>query len=98
MTAYWIAHVTVTDPAAYAEYQSLAPAAFAAHGARFLARGGKAEVKEGPDHARHVVIEFPSLAAAQACYASDDYQRAKRHRTGAATAHVVLVEGLAPAL
>ena len=40
MTAYWIAHVTVTDPEAYQGYQALAPAAFAAHGARFLARGG----------------------------------------------------------
>ena len=32
MTAYWIAHVTVTDPEAYQGYQALAPAAFAAHG------------------------------------------------------------------
>ncbi|MFZ1482530.1 MAG: DUF1330 domain-containing protein [Paracoccaceae bacterium] len=94
MTAYWIAHVTVSDPTAYADYQSLAPAAFAAYGARFLARGGDAEVKEGPALQRHVVIEFPSLAAAQACYASDAYQHARRHRIGAATAHVVLVEGL----
>ena len=35
--------MTVTDPDAYAGYQALAPAAFAAHGARFLARGGAAE-------------------------------------------------------
>lgn len=94
MTAYWIAHVTVTDPAAYAEYQALAPAAFAAHGARFLARGGAAEVLEGPVLSRHLVIEFPTLAAAKACYASDAYQQAKRRRTAAATAHVVIVEGL----
>ena len=45
MTAYWIAHVTVTDPEAYAGYQALAPAAFAAHGARFLARGGTLVVR-----------------------------------------------------
>lgn len=58
MTAYWIAHVTVTDPEAYQGYQALAPAAFAAHGARFLARGGAHEVLEGPSLDRHVVIEF----------------------------------------
>ena len=94
MTAYWIAHVTVTDPEAYAGYQALAPAAFAAHGARFLARGGTSEVLEGPELSRHVVIEFPSLEAARACYASDAYQVAKRRRDAAAIAHVVIVEGV----
>lgn len=94
MTAYWIAHVTVTDPAAYAGYQALAPAAFAQYGARFLARGGESDVLEGPDLARHVVIEFPSLTAARACYHSPEYQAARAHRAGACTAHVVLVDGL----
>ncbi|MGQ0567016.1 MAG: DUF1330 domain-containing protein [Gemmobacter sp.] len=94
MTAYWIAHVTVTDPVAYAGYQALAPAAFAAHGARFLARGGAAEVLEGPALDRHVVIAFPSMQAARACYGSDEYARARALRDGACTAHVVLVEGL----
>ena len=93
MPAYWIAHVTVTDPDAYKDYQALAPSAFAAHGARFLARG-PGDVLEGPEMARHVVIEFPTLAAARACYASADYQAAKALRDGAATAHVVLVEGV----
>ena len=94
MKAYWIAHVTVTDPEAYKGYQALAPAAFATHGARFLARGGAHEVMEGPALDRHVVIEFPSLAAAAACYASAEYQAAKGLRDGAALAHVVIVEGL----
>ena len=94
MTAYWIAHVTMTDPEAYRGYQALAPAAFAAHGARFLARGGAHEVLEGPALDRHVVIEFPSLAAARACYHSPEYQAARARREGAAVAHVVIVEGL----
>lgn len=94
MTAYWIAHVTVTDPVAYADYQTLAPAAFAAHGGRFLARGGTSEVLEGPELSRHVVIEFPTLDAAKACYASDAYQRAKHSRVTAAIVHVVIVDGL----
>lgn len=94
MTAYWIAHVTVTDPDAYKGYQSLAPAAFVAHGARFLARGGAAETLEGPALDRHVVIEFPSLEAARACYHSAAYQSARAKRDGACIAHVVIVEGL----
>ncbi|KAG1648046.1 putative HTH-type transcriptional regulator YdfH [Nymphon striatum] len=44
---YWIALVTVTDPEAYAGYQQLAPAAFAAYDATFLARGGDATTLEG---------------------------------------------------
>ena len=94
MTAYLIAHVTVTDPEAYQGYQALAPAAFAAHGARFLARGGAHEVLEGPVLDRQVVIEFPTLAAARACYQSAEYQAARARREGAAVAHVVIVEGL----
>ena len=94
MTAYWIAHVTVTDPVAYADYQSLAPAAFAAHGAKFMARGGASEVLEGQGFSRHVVIEFPTLEAAKACYASEAYARAKQSRAAAAFTHIVIVEGL----
>lgn len=94
MPAYWIAHVTVTDPERYKGYQALAPAAFAAHGARFLARGGDHSVMEGPAHARHVVIEFPSLEAARACYASPEYTAARVEREGACMAEVVLVDGL----
>jgi uncharacterized protein (DUF1330 family) len=42
------------------------------------------------------VIEFPSLAAARACYASAEYQAARAARKGAATVHLVIVEGLPP--
>lgn len=94
MTAYWIAHVTVTDPEAYATYRALAPAAFARFGARFLAQGGEAEVLEGQAHARHVVIEFPDLATARACYDSAEYQAARAAREGAALAQVVIVAGV----
>ncbi|UJW87303.1 DUF1330 domain-containing protein [Devosia sp. SL43] len=94
MAAYWIAHVTVTDPDAYAGYQALAPKAFAQFGARFLARGGTAETLEGPAFARHVVIEFPDLAAARACYESDAYSAARAKRAGAANVHIVIVDGV----
>ncbi|OYX45039.1 MAG: hypothetical protein B7Z02_03095 [Rhodobacterales bacterium 32-67-9] len=93
MSAYWIAHVTVTDPERYKFYQDRAIAAFTAHGASFLARGGESEVLEGPALARHVVIQFPSLAAAKACYASDAYREARLYRDGAATVHLVIVDG-----
>ncbi len=99
MPAYWIAHVKVTDPEAYRGYQSLAPAAFAAYGARFLARGGASEVLEGadtePPFDRHVVIEFADLATARACYASPEYKAARARREGACLSSITIVEGLA---
>ena len=92
MPAYWIAHVTVTDPDAYKDYQALAPSAFAAHGAKFLARG-PGDVLEGPEMARHVVIEFPTLEAAQACYESKEYKAAVQHLSRAGMADLVIIGG-----
>lgn len=94
MPAYWIAHVTITDMDRYKGYMALAPAAFAKYGARFLARGGESETFEGPGFERHVVMEFPDLAAARACYASAEYQAAKQQRLAACEAMVCIVQGL----
>lgn len=94
MAAYWIAHVTVTDPERYKAYQALAPAAFARLGGQFMARGGESDVLEGSQQARHVVIAFPDLASARACYASAEYQAARAAREGAAEVALVIVDGV----
>ncbi|MQQ06888.1 DUF1330 domain-containing protein [Epibacterium sp. SM1979] len=91
---YWIAFVTVTDPARYAGYQQHAPAAFAKYGAQFLVRGDAGETLEGPAFQRHVVIEFESKAQALACYRSPEYQSARAHRDAACTANIVITEGI----
>lgn len=92
--AYWIARVTVTDPETYKGYADLAPAAIKAHGGKFLARAGRAEQMEGEGRPRNVVIEFPSLDAAVACFRSDGYQAARAKRIGAGIAEIVIVEGV----
>ncbi|MBT0781232.1 DUF1330 domain-containing protein [Paracoccus sp. pheM1] len=94
MSAYRIAHVTVLDPEAYAGYQALAPAAFAKFGAEFLVRGGASETLEGPALQHHVVIRFPDLTRARACFHSPEYREARARRDGACEAHVVIVEGV----
>jgi len=91
---YWIARVTVTDPAKYKNYTDLAPAAFAKFGGKYLARGGKYEALAGEARARNVVIEFASLQAAHDCFHSPEYQTAKAKREGAAIAELVIVEGV----
>ncbi len=94
MPAYWIAHVTVTDEATYGAYAKLAGEAIAEHGGRFLARGGACRQFEGRAHPRNVVVEFPSLADAEACYLSDTYQQALGFARGASERDLVIVEGL----
>ncbi|MFO1143090.1 MAG: DUF1330 domain-containing protein [Amaricoccus sp.] len=94
MAAYWIAHVEVTDPEAYGRYARLATAVIEGHGGRFLARSGRYLQLEGNDRARNVLAEFPSLAAAEACYRSPEYQAALAHAKGAAERDLVIVEGL----
>ncbi len=47
-----------------------------------------------PAQGRVVVVEFPSFERAQEFYNSQEYQAAKKVRTGAATAQFVLVEGM----
>jgi uncharacterized protein (DUF1330 family) len=91
--AYWIAHVTIDDPDAYDAYRRANAAPFAEYGARFLVRGGAQQVVEGHARSRSVVIEFPSLEAAQACYDSPGYQAAKALREPVSAADVIIVEG-----
>jgi uncharacterized protein (DUF1330 family) len=92
MAALWIAHVTVTNPDAYARYAALATPAIAEHGGEFIARGGRFVQLEGRAHPRNVVARFPSVEAAEACYHSAAYQDALRHAEGAAERELVIVE------
>lgn len=91
--AYWVAHATVTDAAAYEAYRSANAAAFAKYGARFLVRGGAQDVVEGALAPRCVVIEFADLATARACYDSPEYQAAKALRLPVSLVDLCIVEG-----
>ncbi|WP_292287993.1 DUF1330 domain-containing protein [Marivita sp.] len=92
MPALWIAHVTVTDPEAYAKYAELAGPAIAQHGGHFIARGGRFVQLEGQERERNVVARFPSVEDAEACYNSADYQRALDHARGASERELLIVE------
>jgi len=92
MPAYWIAHITVTDEAGYGEYLKRATPAVERHGGRFLARGGRHVTKEGRDHPRNVVVEFPSLEAAEGCYDSPEYRAALGFAAVSAERHLSIVE------
>lgn len=91
---YWIARVWITDPDRYRDYVAANAEAFEKYGARFIVRGGQAEARSGPQHDRHVVLEFESFETARACHDSSEYQRAKRIRDEAAEVDLVIVEGV----
>lgn len=90
---YWVAHISVDDVTAYEAYKAANAAPFRDYGARFIVRGGAQEQPEGSSRPRTVVIEFPSVEAAHACYNSDAYQAAKALRDPASSADLVIVEG-----
>lgn len=95
--AYMIAELTVTDAAAFQKYAPQVPAALAPFGGHYLARGGKlVPLEETPQGNRIVVIEFPSMAAAQGFYASPAYQAIAPLRHAAAHGPAYIIEGVAP--
>ncbi|WP_439140640.1 DUF1330 domain-containing protein [Planktotalea sp.] len=94
---YWIGHVTIDDVETYKLYQQVNAAPFKEYGAKFLVRGGAQEVREGTMRPRSVVLEFPSIEAAYACYESDAYQGAKAIRDAVSAGDLVIVEGYDPA-
>ncbi len=96
MPAYLIANITVRDPAGFEAYRQAVPAVIAAHGGRYLVRGGAVEEKEGaPGLARLVILEFPDMAAARAFYDSPDYAPLLAMRLAATDGTLALVEGIA---
>lgn len=90
---YWIGRIDVHDLDAYQKYIAANGAAFAAHKAKFLIRGGAFQVAEGQARSRNVVIEFPSYEAAKACYNSAEYQAAKAFRDPVSEGDLIIIEG-----
>ena len=96
MPAYIIGRVHVTDWSRYAEYRKVSPGVIAQFGGRFIARGGEAITLEGPPETdRVVLIEFPTLEAAQQFYHSEGYRQIKPLREGAASAQFLVIDGVA---
>jgi len=95
MAAYVIADVEVTDPAGYDEYRKGVPATIAAHGGRYLARGGAVQVLEGDWIPRRaVILEFPSLERARAWYDSPEYRPLREMRARASDSRLVIIDGV----
>jgi uncharacterized protein (DUF1330 family) len=95
--AYVVAELVPTDAVVYQrDYVPGVTAVVAAHGGRYLARGGEVEALSGATPAaRIVIIAFPSMAAVRAFWASPEYQALAQVRSRSATGRIYAVEGLA---
>ena len=94
MPGYIIAKVNISDMEKYKEYMKATPASVEKYGGKIIVRGGENVTLEGPAiDERVVVIEFESLDRAKAWYYSNEYQKAKTLREGAATASFYAISG-----
>jgi uncharacterized protein (DUF1330 family) len=95
MPAYVVVEIEVEDPVRYERYKQLAASSVAAHGGRYVVRGGPVETLEGDWRPpRFVILEFPSSERARAWWASPEYAEAKALRQAIARSQMILVEGV----
>ncbi len=92
--AYWIsAYHDVADEEKLGAYAKLATKAIDEAGGRFLARAMAARAYEAGMLQRTVIIEFPSLEAAEACHDGEGYQAALGVLGDAVTRDLRIVPG-----
>jgi uncharacterized protein (DUF1330 family) len=94
MTAFIVSRVRMKPGEALDSYRRLAADSIERHGGRYLVRGGEQQVLEGEWAPATIIVEFPTIEAAQAWYASSDYGEALKYRDAALKRDLVLVEGV----
>ena len=95
MSAYVIAEIDITDPAAYEDYRRQVPDVIARYGGKYIVRGGKVEALEGGWSPKRIaIVEFPSMEQALKFYRSPEYAPLLRIRQKASRGKLVIVEGV----
>jgi uncharacterized protein (DUF1330 family) len=97
MSAYVISEVRALDQDLFQEYRTKAAESIAAHGGRYLVRGGPVRAAEGvwAEGFSLIVVEFDSMEALQRWYESPEYAEALvARRRGALERRLVFAEGL----
>lgn len=95
MTAYWLARAKINDYDEYMKYATRVPDVLKKFNGKVLTRGGNHKTLEGRDYfERFVIIEFPSMADAEACFNSEDYKTiaAFRRRNNVGDNELTIVE------
>ena len=93
--AYWVScYHSIKNPEKLAAYAKLAAPAIQSAGGRFLVRGTAAKAYEQGIVQRTVIVEFESLAAANAAHDGPGYQEALRMLGDAVKRDFRIVEGI----
>lgn len=79
---------------AFRRYGKLAGPVIAEYGGEFVARRGRHVTLEGTERPMHVVIRFPSMETAEACYRDPAYQAALAEAGTGVEREIVIVEEL----
>jgi uncharacterized protein (DUF1330 family) len=92
---YTVVEIDVTDPSWVPEYVKNVTPLVEQNGGRYLARTTQGEKIEGERKAPQVfvIIEWPSRAVADACYASAEYRPFRERRIAGAKNEMTLVAG-----
>ena len=94
MKGYWlILGADVTDEAAQKEYGSLWAPIARRYEARLISGSDAVKLTEARDTTRVILVEFPSFAAAQACYDDPAYDQARAHALKASKRIIILLRG-----
>jgi uncharacterized protein (DUF1330 family) len=95
MAAYVIADVEVLDADLFEEYRQKTPATIAAHGGRYLARGGAMEILEGSWSPRRcAILEFPDMEHFRSWWLSPEYAPLRALRQRATRSNLIVTDGL----
>lgn len=95
MSAYIVVRMKADNPDLMKAYQAATPAVIEKYKGRFIVRGGNTVTLEGPEESRRIVIiEFPTLADAEAFFHSPEYAEARKLRDDVSTAEFIAVEGV----
>jgi len=93
MPALVTATVQIKNPEKFKEYASKVPETMSAHGGKMLTRGKLVQPLAGErGHQVEAVFEFPSQAAAQSWYDSEEYQALVAVRDEGAHVNIAILE------
>jgi uncharacterized protein (DUF1330 family) len=94
MKGYWLILGTeITDEPAQKEYGALWAPIARHYDARLVTASDAFDAREARDANRVLLVEFPSFAAAKACYDDPAYQEARELALRAAKRSLVLLRG-----
>lgn len=96
LAAYALIELEITNMDGMAPYVAAVSDTVTSHGGRYLVRPGPMNVVEGGvgEFPMKVVLEFPSMATAEAWYNSPEYQAILPHRLANSNGNFIWIEGV----